>query len=124
MGFAMILYLVAIPFYVCDDAEVYYYDYYAGIPYDGKCLTPWRAAAWIYLFAALFFVIESVMDLIWSSSRLIRDSRDRNAESPSQPSLLHQHSESGRDVYCAWFDRVPWDILAAFFFLVPSMFYL
>ena len=90
----MIFSIVAIPVYACADDDVFYYEYYVDrIPYDGKCLTQFRVAAWFYLVAGMLFVIESLMDLWWRTSRHVKRKRDQTAESQGPVELLERHSD-------------------------------
>ena len=90
----MIFSIIVIPVYACADDDVFYYEYYVGrISYDGKYLTPFRVAARFCLVAGMLFVIESLMDLWWRTSRHVKRKRDQTAESQGPVELLERHSD-------------------------------
>jgi len=133
---AMLMYLAAIPPYNCviDEATYnYYYRYYAS---SNSCVPSYHWSSWLFLIAALLFVIESAMDAIWGLKRIFvqrslqRAQKELGITATGRPSASTLRSgrpsggESEDDIRYTAFDNVPWDLFAALLFMTGSIFYL
>lgn len=131
---AMILYLAAIPPYNCvHDDETYYYKYRYYSDYN-SCVPSYHWSSWLFLIAALLFVIESGMDIIWGIQRIFVQRKLQSAQkelgitATGRPSLSTSGRPSGaeseEEIKYTAFDNVPWDVYAAILFFIGSIFYL
>jgi len=86
--------------------------------------------SWVWLWAAVLFVLESLIDLVWSSYRWITESRlsqDRQAMAENNESWMLPPTNSQQNLLdqpCPCLDKVHWDVWAALWFLIPSLLYL
>lgn len=133
---AMVLYLCAIPPYNCiPDPETYYYRYRYYTD-SNSCVPTYHRSSWLYLIAAILFVVESGMDAIWGVKRIIAQRSLQSAQKelgitatgrPSASTLQSGRpsgAESEDDIQYTAFDNVPWDLYAALIFMTGSIFYL
>jgi len=131
---AMLLYLAAIPPYNCvHEPETYYYKYRYYSDYN-SCVPSYHWSSGLFLIAALLFVLESGMDVIWGVKRIFVQRSLQSAQkelgitATGRPSISTSGRPSGAEsedeIQYTAFDNVPWDLYGALLFLIGSIFYL
>lgn len=125
---------------ICYLWAIYDYNFDWDEEYPDQDEKHWKNASWLWLWAALLFLVESMIDFLWSFKVLFVERRLRKAKlelahtpratEASRPSAGADRPSAGlldsegQALCCPWFDEIPWGLWSALFFVIPSCLYL